>query len=204
MALEHRLTIASDEFTRVIRTVKRGGRGANLPAFMRVDGAVLTLDWCGAAAAAPCTSTSRFAVRLPAVAMRTMAAGGKRLPELVEITHTGDRLDFGMFSVPCEAVEDNNAVSLPVGAGDLEILAIGLTEPNEVVSQKGLAEELVRVRQRFSRSVEQTANALKWLQIDGDLVASWLEAHVRARAEGEVSFEIASGTVHLRGQLDLF
>lgn len=44
--------------------------------------------------------------------------------------------------------------------------------------------------ERFSRSADHTVNAQKWLQIGGDLVASWPDAHVREGAQGEVSFEL--------------
>jgi len=120
-----------------------------------------------------------------------MATAGKRLTGSVEVTRTGDRLNFGKFSVPCEPLEDDTVESLPVGAGDLEILAVALSKSRAVVSEMGLNEEVIRVQQRLTRTVDHVADALKWLKIDRGLVRSWVEAHVRARALGGVSFEIS-------------
>ncbi len=191
MAPEYQLTIASNDLNRVIRTVRRVGTDAGRPAFLRVGTDELTLDWCGAAATAPCVCDAPFSVRLPGVAMRTMATAGKRLTGSVEVTRTGDRLNFGKFSVPCEPLEDDTVESLPVGAGDLEILAVALSKSRAVVSEMGLNEEVIRVQQRLTRTVDHVADALKWLKIDRGLVRSWVEAHVRARALGGVSFEIS-------------
>ena len=191
MTPEHRMTIESNELRRVVNIVKRMGTGADGPAFMRVENDELTLDWYGTAAKSACKSTTPFAVRLPGVSMRTIVRAGKRLAGSVEVSWSSDQLNFGAFSVPCEPVLDDNAKSLPVGATDFELLAIGLTESNNAVAQMGIGEEVERAERRLAGSANHAANALSWLHIDQDVVKSWIEAHVRARAKGQVSFEIA-------------
>ena len=194
MAAESNVTVDSHDFRRTVNIVKRMGTGEDGPGFIRVAANQLTIDWWGTAASAACTSSTPFAVRLPGAAMRNMVRAGKRLAGTVEITYSGDRLDFGTFSVPCELFGDDSARSMPIGAGDFEILAIDLTESDEAVAQKGIGDDVTRVYDRLEGSVEHAFSALKWLRIDRALIVSWVEAHVRARAKGAASFEIGGGS----------
>ncbi len=199
MTTEYRVSVESNDLRRAINIVKRMGTGADGPAFIRVAANQMTIDWWGTAASTTCESSAPFAVRLPGVAMRNMVRAGKQLTGPIEIVCLGKKLDFGTFSVPCEQVDDDRAKSLPVGAGDFEVLSIDLTESDEAVAQKGLGDATARVDDRLERSVEHAFTALKWLHIDRDLVRSWVESHVRARAGGVVSFEIVSDSTQRSG-----
>ena len=192
MAPDSKLTVDSHDFRRAVNIVKRMGTGDDGPAFLRVENDELTLDWYGTAAKSACKATAPFAVRLPGLSMRIIVRAGKHMAGPVEVCWSGDKLNFGSFSVPCEPLEDAKARSLPLGAGDLEILILGLTESPETLEQMGIAGGVSHAKWRIDSSAEHAAKALKWLHIDQDLVRSWIEAHVQARARGEVSFEMVS------------
>ena len=189
-APEYRMTIESNDLRQAVNIVKRMGTGDDGPAFMRVEKDELTLDWYGTAAKSACKSTTPFAVRLPGLSMRIIVRAGKHLAGPVQVCWSGEKLNFGSFSVPCDPLEDAKARSLPLGAGDLEILILSLTESPETIAEMGIAEEVGGAKWRIGNSAEHAAKALKWLRIDQDLVISWIEAHIRARARGEVSFQM--------------
>ena len=191
-------TIESSALKQAFSSVKSAdGGGPQRPGFLRVEPTTLTVDWCGAAAKLPCQSTVSFQVQLTALAMRGLAKAAKRQSGTMEVAYASDKLDFGSFSVPCKLVEGDPEESLPVGATAYELITIALTESDEAVDQKGLTQDVGRAWHRLHKTTEQVAGALKWLRIDEARIRSWIEAHVRARAVGDVSFEMTpdnSGT----------
>lgn len=183
------------------RLRKLGGRTPG-PAIWRIGGEEIEVEWKGGAETLAGRGQGRASFRVDARYIEALAKTLKPSGALDVVVHADGRVRFGSFTVPCVAVSEGETHLLPVGASDRDVLLLAFAHEPAKLANAGLDRSVEEAREKLGAAIERAAQSLAWVGVERAHLERWLDAHLRAVADGEDSFEIARPT---RGrQLSLF
>jgi hypothetical protein len=199
-------TVETQELGAALKRMRRFARGTPGDAGWLLGDDQLRIEWAGMTMSLPASGDEDVVAQLPAETM--MGLVKLPLPEVDTLTVAiaDDRLMLGSFSVACKQRQDVVPQLLPLEAPPLQVALLPLRHSAQEIDDAGLSDTVRACDERKSNSVEKAAIALKWLGVEGHHVRGWIEAHLRAVADGEDSFSLEPRQVVLErgGQVHLF
>jgi hypothetical protein len=187
------------------RLQKLGGRTPG-PGILRATPGALEVEWKGGAEILDADGSSSFAVRVDAKVMAALAGTLTRDGKVRVCLRGPDRIAFDTFVARCVLLSRETTTGLlPVQATPYDVLMLAYRHSANEIRDAGLEREVQEARASMEQSLTEAAEALAWLGVRRDLLATWLEAHLAAVASGKPTFDLARTVlVDGDGQLGLF
>ena len=202
------ITVDADEIKAFLNSLKglakphRSGDGS-----FSLSHSGLRLGWAGAACAFtgsdPDGLDEPITVLLAESAMfRVRGVLPKSGP--VRVAVAGNQLYFNRFSVNVTAAYGPGDVLLPLQSTARDWAEIRAGHSEFAIANAGLDELARKSRERQAATVEKAARQLEWLGVTPELLGTWVDAHLAARARGHETFRIGVIVADRRGQFGLF
>jgi hypothetical protein len=140
----------------------------------------LTITWSGMSETLPLAipADEPLIVRIEADMMLGLGRR-KAMRGDVELDWNGDRLRIGTLSLPGRAMDALPAMSLPMGAGDQELLCAMLRHSSSAALAAGYPAE--RVADRWHSSLDKAAQALAWTGLSRDEFVALVGTAIREK-----------------------
>ena len=167
---------------------------------------MLQLRWAGGEFEFDATGDmhDRQVTVLLAEAMMLKLAGVLPKKGEIRVSVAGDRLILGTMSLPCAVVAEAAPHLLSVNANALEVALLPYRHDRDVIERSGAGRLVEEVERKRTRAIAAAANTLAWLEIDEDLLGTWVEAHLTAKGRGEKTFRVGLIVANAVGQVELF
>ena len=199
------LTVSTKELRATLARMKKLGGGSPGDVILELKPDALVVQWGGMSEELSGQGDVDVIISLPGEAMKGLHRVMPRSDE-IRLTYQGERIRFGTLSLKCAVLENKPPMLLPMDASDLDVLMLQYTQDAAEIEATGLDKKLDQIGEKLATSIERAARALDWAGIPEHLLATWVKAHLQARARGEESFEMGARTVVLNeaGQVSLF
>lgn len=176
----------------VLRRLDQLGGQTPGPATWRTnDDGELSIEWKGGTEVVTVRGGQRFSFHVLPSSMRALVEtlsgeGSVSLGLRFDGRVTIDGLLLDHRPVGRESAQN----LLPVRATPYDVLRLAYTHDAETIERAGLAADLAITQERLVASIEEAARDLAWLRINPELLATWVNAHLGARGEGQISIEV--------------
>lgn len=170
------------------RMKKFGGRSPGDAGWTFRPGAV-RIVWAGADVELTGEGGSELQIRVDAKLMKNLSRISSA-ERTVRIRCEQERLYLEEFSVPCQTVSSSVPRLLPTGARPLDLLLLRHRHTAEEIQATGLTGDVASAEEKLAQSVRGAAGLLAWAGLGADTLARWVDAHIKAIAEGKDTFII--------------
>jgi|GEM_PF-5991492 len=207
------ITIKSKALSDAVRSLKRfAKKGTAGDGIWTVSASRLLVDWCGAhfefepvERVEPADDQSDPAVvALDEGSMIGIHAIVSRKGDVTIRVEDG-RLYFDNFSIACRVKSQAVESLVAANATKYDVLLLHYRYPASLIDEAGIADGVADAQEKAEASVSRAARALDWLGVDATTLASWVDAHLAARARGKTTFDMTQIVVADRsGQFEMF